>query len=170
MASRIRKCTSGKAARRKSQIRRPKPRSKPELVITTQISPHLAWVYPYLRRAKLKMPNLVLPVRIRSYRPSLTRIMRVMGNAYVDSKTIIVATHNQLTHLNPRGELKVKKVVQLSKPQILDTLAHEVAHLTFPKHGYEHESLTRAIFRTFNLKEKCPHCRGTGKIPMDIRF
>lgn len=170
MASRTQKCTSGKAQRRMSQKRRPKPKSKPESVMTTKISPQLTWVYPYLLQAKFKMPNLVLPNRIRSHRPSMTRIMRVMGNAYVESKTIVIATHNQITYLDKKGDLKIKKLVQLSKAEMLDTLAHEVAHLTYPRHGYEHESFTRAIFRTFNLKEKCPHCRGTGKVPMDVKF
>jgi predicted metal-dependent hydrolase len=113
------------------------------------------------------MPNLVLPSRIRSFRPSRSRIMRVMGNAYFDNRTVVVATHTQQTYLNKKGRLRVKKVIRLPKPQILDTLAHEVAHFQYPDHGYEHEEFTRAIFKTFGLKEKCPYCKGLGKIQLE---
>jgi excinuclease UvrABC ATPase subunit len=167
MASRTRKQASGKASSTKSRTRRPRPKSKPELVIKTKISPNLAWIYPYLRRAKLKMPNLVLPDRIRSTKPSKARIMRVMGNAYVHNKTIVIATHNQLTYMNKKGELKVRRITRMPKAKMLDTLAHEMAHLHYPKHGYEHEEFTRAIFKTFDLTEKCPQCKGSGKIPME---
>ena len=159
-----------KAAGRKKPkkgLKRPKPKSKPELVLKTQISPNLAWLYPYLRKAKLKMPNLTLPAKVRSYRPSTNRVMRVMGNAYVRDKIIVIATHNQVTYMNRRGELKVKQIVRLPKAKMLDTLAHEMAHLHYPKHGYEHEEFTRAIFKTFDLKEKCPHCKGSGKVTME---
>ena len=170
MARRTRKAASGKASSGKSKIRSPKPKSKPELVIKTKISPNLAWMYPYLRKAKLKMPTLSLPFRIRSYRPSTTRVMRVMGNAYVHNKTIVIATHNQSTYMNRYGELKIRKVVRLPKAKMLDTLAHEMAHLHYPTHGYEHEEFTRAIFKTFDLKEKCPHCKGSGKVQMEGNY
>jgi hypothetical protein len=158
-----RKSRLGRSPQRKS---RPK-RSKLQAAVKTQFSPQLSWVYPYLRKAKKLMPNLVLPSRIRSFRPSRSRIMRVMGNAYFDNRTVVVATHTQQTYLNKKGRLRVKKVIRLPKPQILDTLAHEVAHFQYPDHGYEHEEFTRAIFKTFGLKEKCPYCKGLGKIQLE---
>ena len=144
-------------------------RSKPELVIRTEFSPTLTWMYPYLKKAKQKMPNLVLPKRIRSFKPSNSRIMRVMGNAYFANRTVVIATHTQHTYLSRRGELKISKVVRLPQSQILDTLAHEIAHFHYPDHGYEHEEFTRAIFKTFGLKEKCPHCKGSGKIQLEAK-
>jgi len=148
----------------------PQHRSKPELVLHTTLSPNLAWMYPYLVKAKFKMPNLVLPHRVRSHRPAKSRIMRVLGNAYCHNKTIIIATHNQVTYLNRHGKLRVKKIVRLPQALMLDTLAHEIAHLTYPQHGYEHEEFTRAIFKTFDLKEKCPHCKGLGRVTMESRY
>ncbi|MBL7684765.1 MAG: hypothetical protein JNK65_01885, partial [Deltaproteobacteria bacterium] len=67
------------------------------------------------------------------------------------------------------GRLKVKKVIRLPKFKILDTLAHELAHFRYPEHNYEHEEYTRMIFRTFDLKEKCPHCKGSGKIELESK-
>lgn len=145
----------------------PKHSSKPEWVLNTKISPYLAWIYPFLRKAKLKMPNLVLPDRVRSYKPGPRKIMRVLGNAYFDNKTVIVATHNQVTHMNHYGEIKIRKIVRLSQARMLDTLAHEIAHLTYPQHGYEHEEFSRAIFKTFGLRGKCPHCKGSGRIALE---
>lgn len=145
----------------------PKKRSKAELVLKTELSPQLHWIYPYLRKAKLKMPNLVLPRRIRSFRPIRSKIMRVLGNAYFDNRTVVVATHTQTTYMNRKGELKVKKIVRLPKARILDTLAHEIAHFQYADHGYEHEEFTRSIFKTFGLKEKCPYCKGTGKVQLE---
>lgn len=144
-------------------------RSKPELVIKTEFSPVLTWMYPYLKKAKQKMPNLVLPKRIRSFKPSRSRIMRVMGNAYFANRTVVIATHTQHTYLNRKGDLQVSKIIRLPKAQILDTLAHEIAHFHYPEHGYEHEEFTRAIFKTFGLKEKCPHCKGSGKIQLEAK-
>jgi excinuclease UvrABC ATPase subunit len=127
-------------------------------------------MYPYLHKAKRMMPNLVMPKQIRSHRPGKKKIMRVMGNAYAHNKTLVIATHNQMTYMNRKGELRVKKIVRLPQAQMLDTLAHEIAHLQYPTHGYEHDEFTRAIFKTFGLKEKCPHCKGSGKIQMEGRY
>lgn len=154
-------------AKRGARGKAPAKRSKMGLATHTQFSPQLSWVFPYLRKAKEKMPNLVLPSRIRCFKPSRSRIMRVLGNAYFAGRIVVVATHTQQTYLNKKGQLRVKKVVRLPKAQVLDTLAHEIAHFQYPDHGYEHEEFTRAIFKTFGLKEKCPYCKGTGKIQLE---
>ena len=168
MAARKKKTGRSAPARsgKKSAASR-KKRSKAELILKTELSPQLHWVYIYLRKAKLKMPNLVLPKRIRSFRPTKTKIMRVLGNAYFDNRTVVIATHTQTTYMNRKGELKVKKIVRLPKARILDTLAHEIAHFQYEDHGYEHEEFTRSIFKTFGLKEKCPYCKGTGKVQLE---
>lgn len=138
-----------------------------DLGIRTKISPKLAWMFPYLKKAKSKMPSLVLPRQIRPYKPIKSKIMRVLGNVYFASKVIVIATHTQQTYLNKKGKLRVKKVLRLPKARMLDTLAHELAHFRYPDHGYEHEEYTRIIFRTFDLKEKCPHCKGSGKVDLE---
>lgn len=165
-----RKTASRATSRGRIEKKAPKPESKEELVTRTKLSLNLAWMHPYIRKAKLKMPNLSLPDRIRSNKPGKTRIMRVMGNAYTHNKTLVITTHNQVTYLNRQGELKVKKIVRIPKAQMLDTLAHEMAHLHYPKHGYEHEEFTRAIYKTFGLKERCPVCKGSGKILMEGKY
>ncbi len=137
--------------------------------VDTKISPNLTWVFPFLKKAKQKMPSLVLPRYIRSHRPSTTRVMRVLGNAYYDSRIIVVATHTQLTTLDKSGRLRINRLVRLPKSKILDTLAHEIAHLVYNDHGYEHEAFTKVIFRTFGIKEKCPHCKGAGKIDLESK-
>lgn len=151
----------------KKKAKRPLKRSKMALLAKTQFSPQLVWLHPYLRKALEKMPNLNLPSRVRSFKPSRSRIMRVLGNAYFATKIVVIATHTQQTYLTKMGHLRVRKVVRLPKAQILDTLAHEIAHFHYPDHGYEHEEFTRAIFKTFGLKEKCPHCKGTGKVQLE---
>jgi len=138
-------------------------------LVKIKISPQLAWVYPYILKAKNKMPSLSLPKQIKTFKPTKTKIMRVFGNIYFEKKLIVIGTHTQQTYLNKKGQLKVKKIVRLSKVKILDTLAHEIAHLRYPDHGYEHDEYTRMIFKTFGLKEKCPHCKGSGKIEIESK-
>ncbi len=146
-----------------------KKRSKETLDVSSLISPQLAWVYPFLLKAKRKMPSLVLPKQIRPFKPTKTKIMRVFGNVYFEKKLVMIATHTQQTYLNKTGQLKVKKIIRLPKAKVLDTLAHELAHLRYQDHGYEHEQYTRMIFKTFDIKERCPHCRGSGKIHIDSK-
>lgn len=157
--------------RKKKTKKKPtqKPRSKAVAALKTQISPNLVWIYPYLRKAKQRMPNLSIPRRIRSTKPTKSRIMRILGNAYFGNRTVVISTHNQVTYLDRRGKLRVKRIVRLPKSQILDTLAHELAHFQYPDHGYEHEEFTRSIFRTFELKEKCPYCKGSGKRQLESK-
>ncbi|MFO1464178.1 MAG: hypothetical protein U1F66_10420 [bacterium] len=166
-AKRQKRKTSRRSGPRRKTPKGVTKRSKAELVIKTEFSPHLHWMHGYLRRAKLKMPTLILPNRIRSFRPTRSKIMRVLGNAYFGNRTVVIATHTQVTYLNRQGDLKVKKIVRLPKARILDTLAHEIAHFHYPDHGYEHEEFTRSIFKTFGLKERCPYCKGTGKIQLE---
>lgn len=146
-----------------------KKRSKEAMDVSSLISPQLAWVYPFLLKAKRKMPSLTFPKQIRPFKPTKTKIMRVFGNVYFEKKLVMIATHTQQTYLNKMGQLKVKKIVRLSKAKVLDTLAHELAHLRYQDHGYEHEQYTRMIFKTFDIKERCPHCRGSGKIHIDSK-
>src|SRR5262245_6550906 len=152
------------------KVRPAKKRSSQEAIsVRSKLSPKLAWMYPYLVKAKKKMPSLTLPKQIRSFRPDHGRIMRVFGNIYFGKRLIVVGTHTQVTYMNKKGQLKVRKIIRLPKARILDTLAHELAHLRYVDHGYEHEEYTKAIFKTFDLKEKCPHCKGTGKIELECK-
>lgn len=129
-----------------------------------KISSRLTWLKPYLKRVKKLMPSLEMPERIRSNKPSLKKIMRVWANVHFESKTIVIATHRQQLYRDADNKLKVEKIVPLTKKEILDTLAHELAHLHYPYHNFEHEQFSKIIFHAFGLKQKCPHCQGTGEV------
>lgn len=140
-----------------------------ELKVNIKISPRLQWVIPYIRKAKAKMPSLILPTQVRSFKPTRKRIMRVLGNVYFETRIIVLATHTQQTSLDSRGRTRVKKIIAIPRTEILDTLAHELAHIKYPDHGYEHEEYTRTIFKTFGLTLKCQTCRGTGRVSMESK-
>ncbi len=140
-----------------------------EPLIRTQLSTKLMWMHPFLLKAKKKMPSLDLPKQVRPFRPGKKRIMRVFGNIYFQKKVVSIATHTQVTYVNSKGQLKIKRIIRLPKARMLDTLAHELAHLRYPDHNYEHEEYTRIIFKTFDLKERCPTCKGTGKIELECK-
>lgn len=142
-------------------------KERKEVRINVKISPRLQWVLPYLRKAKAKMPTLILPTQLRSFKPTRKRIMRVLGNVYFETRIVVLATHTQQTTQTKRGHTRVKKIVAIPRNEILDTLAHELAHIRYPEHDYEHEEYTRTIFKTFDLTEKCPTCRGTGRVALD---
>ena len=131
-----------------------------------KISPRLEWVRRFIRKAKLRMPSLILPTQVRSFMPVKKKIMRVLANIYHETRVIVLATHTQRTTKNHKGKTKVKSIVSIPRNEILDTLAHELAHINYPDHNYEHEEYTKTIFRTFGIMQKCPHCRGKGKIPL----
>ena len=130
--------------------------------LLTRISKNLHWIERYLRRAKKHMPSLILPRHIRSYKPALTREMRVYGTCVVETRVITLATHRVITS-KARGKV-VRKHATIPQRVILMTLAHEMAHLRYGLHDYEQESYARTIFRTFGLKDKCTHCGGTGQV------
>ncbi len=163
--------TSLKSRQKASTPAKPKKRQslRADVGIRTKISPKLIWLFPYLKKAKQKMPSLILPRQIRPYKPIKNKVMRVLGNVYFANKVIVIATHTQVTYLDKKGRLKVRKIIRLPKSRMLDTLAHELAHFRYQDHGYEHEEYTRIIFRTFDLKEKCPHCKGSGKIELEAK-
>ena len=140
-----------------------------DIRINVKISPRLQWVITYLKKAKAKMPSLIMPAQIRSFKPTERKIMRVFGNVYFESRIIVLATHNQQTYVNKKGQTRVKKIVAISHPEILSTLAHELAHLHYPDHDYEHEEFTPTIFKTFDITQKCLTCKGTGRISTEIR-
>ena len=132
-----------------------------------KISPGLAWVERYLRKAKKKMPGLTMPLRIRSWRHTPRKEQRVWGTCDRESKTITLATHKIIM---VRGSRHLhRKAVSLSRKDLLLTFAHELSHLRHDEHTYEQECYSRAIFDTFSVKDKCPHCNGKGKIPAEYK-
>lgn len=136
-------------------------RVKPK--ISTVISKNLLWIEKYLRRAKKKMPSLILPKYIRSYKPSLKKNLRSLGSCAKGERLITIATHNVIRY-KMNGKLKRKRIA-LSQKEILMTLAHEMAHLKYFQHSFEQEGYAEMLFRAFGVTEKCPMCRGTGKVP-----
>jgi hypothetical protein len=127
------------------------------------ISINLSWIERYLRKTKKKMPGLTMPLRIRSWKHTPRKEQRVWGTCDRETKTVTLATHKIIW---VRGKKRMKrKAVALSRKDILQTLAHELAHLRYDDHTYEQECYSRSIFDTFSVKDKCPHCSGKGKVP-----
>jgi len=129
----------------------------------------LSWLDVYLKRAKRRMPALTLPRKILSFVPHLDRKHRTWGTCSITDRTITLATH-QIEKVERRvnGSKKKKRfkvLSQLSHREVLMTLAHELAHLEYPNHDYQQQWYALAIFNTFGLHDKCPHCNGRGKIP-----
>lgn len=140
-----------------------------DIGIRVKVSPRLLWVLPYLKKAKTKMPTLILPTQIRSFKPTKKRIMRVYANVYFETKIVVISTHTQQTYRNSRGKITVRKIVPIPRTEILDTLAHEMAHMNYPEHNYEHEEYTRTIFKTFGLTQRCSTCRGSGRVFLESK-
>lgn len=146
-------------------MKQKKRHHRDDIRMRVKTSPRLHWVLPYLKRAKAKMPGLILPTQIRSFKPTKRKTMRVLGNIYFETRIIVLATHTQQTHAVRGGRAK-KKIISLPKNEILDTLAHELAHMKYPEHDYEHEEYTSTIYKTFGLTQKCPRCKGTGRVSL----
>lgn len=157
-----------KTKRAKKKNKKPRKLSE-KIHLRVKVSPRLQWVIPYLKKAKSRMPGLILPTQIRSFKPTRKRRMRVLGNVYFETKIIVLATHTQQTEKTKTGRLRIKKIVAIPRTDILDTLAHELAHMRYPEHNYEHEEHTRTVFKTFGLTQKCPTCKGLGRIPMESK-
>jgi predicted metal-dependent hydrolase len=136
-------------------------------VIRVVISKKLEWIEPYLRRAKKRMQKLILPARIRSYKPSLRKEMKSWGSCETKTRTITLATHKIIVMKGFKRS--TKKLVALSDKEILMTLAHEMAHFMYEKHGYEQESYARTIFHAMGVLEICPLCQGRGEVPAEYK-
>ena len=133
-------------------------------VDSIRFSKQLKWLEHYLRRASDKMPTMELPRYVRPFKPPKNKILRTLGNAYFDTMTISLATHDQLLQKQPDNTYLVYRIVKLNKKRILETFAHELAHFRYPTHNYEQEEYTRAVFKAFEFKETCPLCGGIGKV------
>ena len=131
--------------------------------LRTRISAPLGWVTKYLLRARRQMPTMTMPRAIRSFKPDPRKQHRTLGNCCRADRTITLATHTTAMRI-VKGKRRPAQV-PLSHLEILQTLAHELSHLAYEKHGYEQEWYGRTIFHTFGLCEPCPHCGGKGKIP-----
>lgn len=132
-----------------------------------KISPNLFWLERYLRKTKKKMPGLTMPLRIRSWKHTPRREQRVWGTCDQQTRTITLATHKIIMI---RGKKRMKrKAVALSRKEILQTFAHELGHLRYDDHTYEQECYSRAVFDTFGVKDRCPICGGTGRVPAEYK-
>jgi hypothetical protein len=126
------------------------------------ISKNLKWLEPYIRRSKKRMPTLVLPRRVRSYCPPLKKAHLSWGSCDFETRTVTICTHKIIVM---RGiKRSTKKLVALSDKEVLMTLAHEIAHLRYEKHGYEQESFARTIFHAMGVMDTCPLCNGKGDV------
>ena len=147
--------------------KRTAPKKSGEPKIRVAISKNLKWLEPYIRRAKKRMPTLVLPRRVRSYCPTLRKEQQSWGSCDFESRSITICTHKIIIM---RGmKRSTKKLVALSNKEILMTLAHEMAHLLYHKHGYEQESYARTIFHAMGVTDTCPLCNGKGEVPAEYK-
>ncbi len=153
--------------RRKSSRKTAKRRSAKKArhpVDSVRFSEQLKWLKPYLKRANDRMPGLDLPRHVRPFKPPKRKIMRTLGNVYFETKTISLATHDQLLQKQDDNTFVVYRIVKLSKKRVLETFAHELSHFLYPHHNYEQDEYTKTIFKAFEFKETCPTCQGTGKV------
>lgn len=128
-----------------------------------KIQKTLEWLRPYLYKAKTDIPHLILPRTIKGYVPPKTKEQITLGCCHFGPKLITLATHNQ------RKKNGRFKVVPFRRWEILETLAHELAHFHEEEHGPLHVGLTEVIYRSFGLKEKCRKCKGTGCLSRIIK-
>jgi hypothetical protein len=128
-----------------------------------RISKPLAWIDKYLKRVERKMPAMLMPKVIRSFRPNPKKRHHTLGNCCIEDRSITLATHS-IKEVMKSGK-KRRVLTPLSHLEILQTFAHELSHLAYEEHGYEQEWYGRTIFNTFGLTGQCPHCKGKGKIP-----
>jgi hypothetical protein len=152
---------ASKSTRR--DLPRPRNRRKPPSRLKTKISKPLSWLGKYLIRVQRRMPAMVMPRMVRSFKPNPKREHRTLGNCCIPERTITLATHS-LKERTVRGRRR-RYLVPLKRLEILQTFAHELSHLGYEEHGYEQEWYGRTIFNTFGLTEPCPHCSGKGRIP-----
>ena len=131
-------------------------------VLRTKISKPIAWIAKYIIRAQKQMPAMAMPRVVRSFKPDPRKQHRTLGNCCREERSITLATHTTATRIVNGRKRRVH--VPLSHLEILQTLAHELSHLAYEKHGYEQEWYGRTIFNTFGLREPCPHCGGKGQI------
>ncbi len=90
--------------------------------------------------------------------------MRTLGNVYFDTRTVSLATHDQMLRKQADDTYLVYRITKLSKRRVLETLAHELAHLHYADHDFEQDEFTKMIFKAFRFKETCPICSGKGKV------
>jgi hypothetical protein len=160
-ARNIKTTMAGKKKKRRATKVAPEPK------IRVAISKYLKWVEPYLRRAKKRMPMLILPRRIRSYLPPLKKEHLSWGSCDMVTRTITLSTHKIIVMKGLKRS--TKKQVALSDKEILMTLAHELAHFRYAKHGYEQESYGRIVFHAMGVTDVCPVCNGKGEVPAEYR-
>jgi len=144
-------------------VRKSKARNPKKFVLRTRISKPIVWIAKYLLRAQKQMPTMVMPRQVRSFKPDPRKQHLTLGNCCPEDKTVTLATHTTAVRQVSGRRRRVHG--PLSRLEILQTLAHELSHLAYEKHGYEQEWYGRTIFNTFGLKEPCPHCSGKGLIP-----
>ena len=110
---------------------------------------------------------LLLPARIRSYCPPLSKEHLSWGSCDKETRTITLCTHKII--IAKGFKRSTKKRVALLDKEILMTLAHELAHFRYDLHGYEQESYGRTIFHAMGVMDKCPTCEGKGVVPAEYK-
>lgn len=127
---------------------------------SVKISKCLQWLTPYLERLKKTLPDVREPKSIKSYTHPRKPKQGSMGLCCRTDKSITLAlSYHRAGYI---GMYRAQG--PLDKVALLDTLAHEIAHLHVWDHNPEHSGLTKAIFEAFGVGEECPTCLGAGRI------
>jgi len=134
-----------------------------EKISKIKIQKVLEWARPYLYKAKMEIPDLILPRVIKGYTPPKTKEQVTLGCCHFGPKLITLATHNQ------KKKNRRFKNIPFRRWEILETLAHELAHFHEEEHGPLHVGLTEVVYKSFGLKVTCRKCKGSGCLPRIIK-
>lgn len=111
--------------------------------INIRVSPDLAWLFPYIARLQ-KWDMLKKLAKIRSYRVPLGRYERTYGSITRHRGKFCISLCTKVQSLD-------KSCYLLSdKGTILETLAHELAHIIEWEHTPKHFELTARFCLLFS--------------------
>jgi len=122
--------------------------------MSVKISPELKWVIPYLKRASKIVPVEQLE-KIIAVKPRLEQIQHCHAQLVTETNTHTNQVKRRYISLNlyyvKSHQLKPlkRKKVPFSKIDLLETLAHELAHLIDVKHTPKHKKLENRLCSIF---------------------
>jgi hypothetical protein len=127
--------------------------------LSIKISPSLKWLSPYLTISRVYVPNIDWLKQISSRVPSMSKSHLTLGQITVKDKKrvkITIWTHELSAGIKP---------LPFSRIHILETLAHELAHLrqlVVAGEGELPHSVKHALFRTHLFEIFLLYLNGTG--------
>lgn len=108
-----------------------------------KLSKELTWIAPFLEEVLHLIP-LERLTDVRGYRQRRDRNIGSYGGTH----TADMLTYN-ITLLTHEWNKKKKKHVLVQEGMVLDTLAHELAHIVYWEHSWEHFNLQVRILHAW---------------------